>query len=200
MKIFINAGHCAEYKNGRMQDSGAINRLYGLTEAETVLKISKQLKFYLENVGIECVLMQTNNLRNNPIDDDLTQPCIVVEANKSRCDYAISVHCNAFNGLARGTENIVFERESEAEDLAEHIQARIVNQIGTIDRGIKYEEDKYFGNRLSFIMKTNMPAVIVECCFIDNNSDAEYLLDEGTDKFAKAIYDGIIDYLEWEIK
>lgn len=199
MKFFLNPGHCKDIINYRMEDPGACNVTYDLREAVIVDKIGKELKFYLEASGHDVYYLQSNNLRNNPSDDNLNYPCIVTEENNWGADYAISIHLNAFNCWAQGTETIVFCRGSEAEKMAKYIQSSIVQLMKTFDRGIKYEEDKLPHQRLSFITRTAAPAILIECCFIDNDEDAQLLLnDESILRFAKAIYVGIQKFLENE--
>lgn len=195
MKFFLNPGHCPDIINGRMADSGAINTFYNLKEAEIVRDICNVLKFLLENQGHTVEMLQSNNLRNG-WDDDFSYPCIITEANNSGADFAISVHLNAFNGVARGTETIVFARDTVADEMAECIQDAIVKKMDTIDRGVKYEEDKPRGQRLSFIMQTDMPAILIECCFIDSIVDVATIIDkDGVFQYAQAIYNGINKYL-----
>lgn len=196
MKFFLNPGHCPDVVNGRMLDSGAVNVQLGLKEAEIVRDIAKHLQFFLESAGHTVVYLQSNNLRNG-WDDDMSYPCITTEANKSGADFAISIHLNACDQQANGTECFVFMRGSSADRMAQHIQKQICHQLYRIDRGVKYEEDKPRDRRFSFIMKTDMPAIIVECCFIDSWVDADSLIEtDGLISYAKAIFDGINDYMK----
>ena len=187
-RVFVNPGHCPGV------EPGCCNRELGLTEAEYVKEIGQLLTAELQKYGYNARCMQTNNLRN-AYDDDWDDPCIITEANDWCPDIAVSIHCNAFNGIANGTECICFERGSDGERLARLIQNKIVPAIGTANRGVKYEEDKEKGKRLSFIMLTDMPAVVVECAFLDNYEDAMTLI-ENKDVIAKAICQGIIEYFE----
>lgn len=190
MKIFINPGHAP---NG-VPDPGAVNKTYGLKEAVLVKKIGVLVEKYLRDACHETYLLQSDNLRNG-YDDDLSQLCIVTEANRYGADLAISIHLNAFNCVAHGCECVCFARGSEGEALADCIQQRLVNAIGNVDRGLIYEEDKPRGKRLSFVMQTDMPAVIVEPGFLDNDHEAK-LIVENIDVIARSIACGITDYLE----
>lgn len=190
MRIFINPGHAP---NG-VPDPGAVNITYGLKEAILVKEISVLVEKYLRDACCETYLLQSDNLRNG-YDDDLSQPCIVNEANRYGADLAISIHLNAYNSNAHGCECICFARGSEGEALADCIQQRLVYNLGNTDRGIKYEEDKPKDKRLSFIMQTNMPAVIVEPGFLDNDAEAELIVNN-IDAISRAIACGVTDYLE----
>ena len=61
--------------------------------------------------------------------------------------------------------------------------------IGTIDRGVKEMPG------LIVLKHTDMPAVLVEMAFIDNDEDAALLVERETD-FARAIAKGITDYIQ----
>lgn len=56
MKIFINPGHMPGV------DSGAVNEEYGVTEADIVKEIGAGVQQYLNRVGYDCMLVQSDNL------------------------------------------------------------------------------------------------------------------------------------------
>lgn len=178
MKVFINPGHAPGI------DSGAVNA-NGTQEAEVALKVGRLVSKYLENVGIVTVLLQSNSL--NGEDEDAANPSICRTANNSGADLFISIHCNAFNRQARGTECCIYGIGGESELLAGCIQQQIVKSLGTVDRGIKTRP------KLTVLRCTSMPAVLVEMAFIDNDDDCR-LLTEKADEFARAIARGITDY------
>ena len=187
-RVFVNPGHCPGV------EPGCRNKALDVNEADYVRDIGRLLMAELQKHGYNARCMQTNNLRFG-WDDDFSQPCIVDEANYFHSDIAVSIHCNAFNGIVGGTECICYKRGGDGERLARLIQNNLVQVLGTNDRGVKYEEDKEKDRRLSFVMLTDMPAVIVECAFLDNYDDAIILL-ENKEEIAKAICQGIIEYFE----
>ena len=168
MKIFINPGHCPIF------DSGACG--FGMTEADTTLAIGRMVRDFLSKVGYEVELFQYDGL------DEIVEECDDWQA-----DLFVSIHCNAFDGKARGTETF-FYNSAEGEKLAACIQRQIVDRLCTVDRGVK--EDKLFVLRY-----TSCPAVLVETAFIDNVHDNE-LLAERQEDFARAIAVGITDYVK----
>ena len=95
-------------------------------------------------------------------------------------------NCNAANTAARGTE-VECYGSGAGEKLAQCIQSQIVDSLGTVDRGMKYMP------QLLVLKYTDMPAVLVEMAFIDNDEDAELLAGK-TDGFARAIARGVTDY------
>ena len=108
-------------------------------------------------------------------------------ANGWTADVFVSIHCNAAGGDAQGTETLVCCDGGKAGKLARCIQSQIVDSLGTVDRGVKERPN------LIVLKETDMPAVLVETAFIDNDYDAE-LLTNNQDDFARAIARGITDY------
>lgn len=181
MKIFINPGHDLEY------DCGAVNNDFNITEAEIASIIGNKVAYYLNQVGYETQVMQSDNLCNDSDYADRPYP-VCQAANDWNSDIFISIHCNAANTIARGSETFVYQLGGESERLAGYIQSQIIDSLGTIDRGVKEMP------KLIVLRHTNMPAVLVETAFIDNNQDA-LLLINNSDDFAKAIARGITDYV-----
>lgn len=180
MKVFINPGHDLKY------DSGAVNQHTGLRECDVAAQIGQAVKEYLTTAGCAVKILQSDNLANDSAYRD--RPVAVCDmANDWPADVFVSIHCNAFNGKARGTEVECYSVDSKGGRLAKAIQNQIVASLHTIDRGIKEMPE------LIVLKHTNMPAVLVETAFIDNDDDA-VLLANKWDDFARAIARGITDY------
>lgn len=168
MKIYINPGHSVDGT-----DHGAC--CFGLREADIALRIGQRVESYLRAVGYTVKLGQFDQLQT--ICDD---------ANAWYADYFVSIHCNAFDGNAKGTETYCYRGASAGRKLAESIHAQITSSLPITNRGVK-EEGFYV------LANTDMPAVLVETAFIDNADDAE-LLRTREDDFARAIARGISDF------
>ena len=189
MKVFINPGHDIKY------DSGAVhydtNGNVDLRECDVAAKIGTAVQKYLEAAGCESYLMQSDNLAPTPAgrsDYDDRQGMTVTEtANEWGADIFVSIHCNAASGAARGTEVECYNRMSNGGNLAQCIQSQLINSIDTIDRGVKEMTD------LLVLRYTDMPAVLVETAFIDNDDDMLVLV-EHWDDIARAIARGVTDY------
>ena len=189
MKVFINPGHDIKY------DSGAVhydtNGNVDLRECDVAAKISTAVQKYLEAAGCESYLMQSDNLAPTPAgrsDYDDRQGMTVTEtANEWGADIFVSIHCNAASGTARGTEVECYNRMSNGGNLAQCIQSQLINSIDTVDRGVKEMTD------LLVLRYTDMPAVLVETAFIDNDDDMLVLV-EHWDDIARAIARGVTDY------
>ena len=181
MKVFINPGHSP---NG-VPDPGASNAYTHLRECDVAKAVGDLVEKYLAAAGVGVVgNIQSDNLFH---DSDYDQPCVVDAANSSDADIFVSIHCNAFNEAARGTEVEVYQYGGDAEKLANCIQKQIVDALGTLDRGVKERPN------LVVLKRTDMPAVLVELAFIDEEND-EVLLRTKQDDFARAIARGVTDY------
>ena len=184
MKVFINPGHDQKY------DSGAVNPNSGLREADVAAEVGALVVDYLEAAGCECQIMQSDNLAPTGAGrssyDDRQGPTVTETANEWGADIFVSIHCNAANTEAQGTE-VECYGGGAGEQLATCIQTQIVNSLGTVDRGVKYMP------QLLVLKYTDMPAVLVEMAFIDNDSEARILRDR-QDDLARAIARGITDY------
>lgn len=180
MKVYINPGHDKTY------DSGAVNPVTGLRECDVAAKIGEDVKRYLEAAGCEVRLMQSDNLMYDTQYAD-RPVAVCADANAWPADIFVSLHCNAFNTEAKGTEVECYRVNTQSGTLANCIQGQIVRSLGTVDRGIKERPD------LVVLRCTEMPAVLVEMAFIDNDADAA-LLTQRSDDFARAIARGITDY------
>lgn len=168
MKVCINAGHYPGL------DCGALGR--AITEAEYTMELMESVASYLERAGVEVLAVQENELAD-----------IVRAADDWGAELFVSLHCNAANGRARGTESYAYYGSDAGRRLAEAIQSQLTEAIDTIDRGVK-EAGFYV------LKYTDCPAALVECAFIDNADDEQLLLTH-KDEFARAIARGVTDYI-----
>lgn len=178
-KIFINPGHCPDV------DPGAVNEIYGVTEADIVAEIGELVAEYLTKAGCECMVLQSDNLYGESPEYQE----VVATANQWTADLFVSIHCNSFsNENANGTETLVYNKWTRAADLADCIQCQLVDSLGTLNRGIKERPD------LAVLKGTVMPAVLVEVAFISNENDVQLLINK-QDNIARAIARGVTDFL-----
>lgn len=180
MKIFLNPGHDREL------DSGAVNPNNGAREADVVwrvtMEVANNIAELLSGAGHVCRTMQSNDLGS-----------VVWAANNWPADLFISIHCNGFNTIAKGTEVEVYSAGSEASVLAKSVNDAIVNCLGTVDRGIRERPGLYV------LKMTDMPAILVELAFIDNDEDCDKLINRASD-FAASTAKGILKYLGQDIE
>jgi N-acetylmuramoyl-L-alanine amidase len=101
------------------------------------------------------------------------------KANSNNVDIFVSIHFNAFNTKAMGAEVYGISQTSQA--IAKSVLTEIV-KLGFKNRGVK-------NTRFSVLVNTSMPAILIECCFVDSQADMA-LFD--AEKMAEAIKVGLI--------
>ena len=112
---------------------------------------------------------------------------IVAKCNSHAADLDVSIHFNAGagytggNGKTTGTEVLVYSMDSAAAPFASAI-CNAIASLGFKDRGVKVRTDLYV------LKHTKAPALLVECCFVDDADDVA-LYD--ADQMAAAIVWGI---------
>ena len=175
MRVFLNPGHAPDGN----PDPGACG--FGLRECDVAKNVADLAAGYLSAAGVEVV----DNFQSDSLHE------VVSASNRADADVFISIHCNACNGAANGTEVWHFYGSTEGETLASCIQNQIVDALGTLDRGTKGAKPGV--NGLYVLSNTDAVAVLVELAFIDHAFDAQ-LLRSRQDEFARAIARGVTDY------
>lgn len=133
-------------------------------ENEFNLAVKKYLKVELERNGFRTI-------DANPDRKETTLAQRVAVANKAKADLYISIHANAFKGVwgnAKGIETFVY-KSGDGKRIGGIIHKHLLQGTKLTDRGVKD------GSHLYVIKNTNMPAVLVECGFMDNLVEAKLL-------------------------
>jgi len=122
--------------------------------AENLRSRGAQVKVFHDNVSVS----QSENLER-----------IVDYHNSQNRQLDISVHFNAYVETTKpmGTE-VLYVSQSV---LANHMSAAIAGAGSFINRGPKKRTDLYFLNN------TDMPAILLEICFVDSQADASLYLE-----------------------
>ena len=165
MKINVHGGH-------NSHSSGAAGYLVELTEDRKVKNLVISKLKALGHTVYDCTddagANQSQNLRN-----------IVTKCNAHKVDLDVSIHFNAGGGT--GTEVWVYSASSSSKSYAQKTAAAIA-ELGFKNRGVKYSKGLYV------LKHTSSPAMLVECCFVDNQQDANRY---NAEKMADAIVKGI---------
>lgn len=161
MVINVHAGHNPDGKTG----CGSIGLIKESTEARTVKnEVIRQLQL-LGHTVYDCTC---DNGKNQA--DVLSK--IVAKCNAHAVDLDVSIHFNsgandkAGNGKPTGTETYICNSSSKASGKAKAIADAIAN-IGFKNRGVKTNSSLYV------LRKTKAPAVLIECCFVDDADDVK---------------------------
>lgn len=176
MRINVHAGHNPDGKVA----CGAVGFIQESTEAR---KVKDEVIRQLRQMGHTVYDCTCENGASQA--DVLTK--IVNACNAHTVDLDVSIHFNAGagdkngNGQTTGTEVLVYSTAGGAKQAAESVCASI-SSLGFKNRGIKANTSLYF------LRKTKAPAMLIECCFVDDRDDIQ-LYD--AQKMAEAIVYGI---------
>ena len=172
--VILDAGHGGA-------DPGAA--YMGRKEKDDALALTLAVGNKLQQDGIRVLYTRVNDVYHTPLEK-------AEIANRSGADYFVSIHRNAMPvpGSASGAQVLVYEGAGVPAMMAENIGRRLT-EAGFQDLGIQERPG------LIVLHRTQMPAVLVEAGFIDNEKDNEFF-DENFDKIAQAIADGIEDTIQ----
>lgn len=159
MRINVHAGHNPDGKVG----CGAIGIIRESTENRNVKNEVIRLLRALGHTVYDCTVDNGTNASNV-----LTN--IVKKCNAHEVDLDVSIHFNAGakdmtgNGKVTGTEVLIYSDNSKAKPYAKKVCTAIA-ALGFRNRGIKLNSSLYV------LRKTNAPAMLIECCFVDDKDD-----------------------------
>lgn len=105
---------------------------------------------------------------------------IVAKCNSHRVDLDISIHLNAGGGT--GTEVWYYSGSSAGASKASTVSAAVASALGLRNRGAKASTGLYV------LRNTVSPAILIECCFVDNMTDRNAW---NVEKCAKAIVEAV---------
>ena len=161
MTINVHAGHNPDGKTA----CGAIGFIQESTEARKVKdEVIRQLR-QMGHTVYDCTCENGTNQ-----SDVLVK--IVNACNAHDVDLDVSIHFNAGagdkagDGRTTGTEVLVYNTAGAAKQAAERVCASI-SSLGFKNRGIKVDKSLYF------LRKTKAPAMLIECCFVDDRDDVQ---------------------------
>lgn len=165
MIINVHAGHNPDGKAG----CGAVGIIRESTEARNVKnEVIRQLKA-LGHTVYDCTVDDGAAHGNIAASSDVLTK-IVKKCNRHTADLDVSIHFNAgardADSSTTGVEAYVCTAESKAKGTAENI-CNAVAALGFKNRGVKANGNLYV------LRKTIAPAVLVECCFVDDKDDVE---------------------------
>lgn len=171
--IAIDAGHGGH-------DNGATG--HGLYEKELVYDVAHRTQQRLEEAGAEVIMTRDGDYFVELIDR-------ANMANDGGADSFVSIHANAHSDSSvSGTETFHHPSDSEGGTLAADLQTSMVQEFGSIDRGVKTAD-------FSVLRNSDMPAALAELGFVTNQEEADTMM---TDAFrndaANAIYQGLHEY------
>ena len=174
MKVALVVGH-------RPGDQGAANKSSGMTEFVYNKALAENISEQLGERGIRAQIVYRDDgpggLRHLPDKINNMSP-----------DFIVSLHCNAFDTRATGTETLYYHSSTRGRQMAEIMQRHLVKALFLRDRGIQPKRSE---DRGGYLMRyTLAPCIIAEPFFIDNDADLRMALgnyEEMVTAYADAI-------------
>lgn len=172
----IHAGHCPS-------SGGACGAVGILNESDEARKVKNRVVSALKNGGN--TVYDCTDDSNCSVNQNLGN--IVAKCNAHLVDLDVSIHLNSGRNDYGGDNSTggveVWCYDGKTADVAAKICENISNALGVRNRGVKYSQSLYV------LRRTVSPALLVECCFVDDADDAEQW---NADKCGDAIASGIV--------
>lgn len=166
---------CALVIGHKKRSPGAVNESSNLTEFDFNDDLALRIEKKVRKTDIQRIYRRTYN--ELPGDINSLEP-----------DFVVSLHCNAYNKKASGTEILYYHNSRKGKKMAEVVLKYLVDFLGLPDRGIKAKTAEDRGGYL--LRYTDAPCVIAEPFFIDNDDDLARVQrdkDGLAEAYAKAI-------------
>ena len=180
MIIILDPGHGMSNRKSGQYDPGALSN--GVAEADIALAWANELRTILTARKHKVVRTRV----------DAQDPCPVWRrddiARSYKGDRMISLHCNAANGKASGTET--FYRGEDDRVLATKLTAAVCGVLSTKNRGAKTESQS---QHTALAVLEFDKCWLLEIGFIDHSDDRAKMLDPALRKKAcEAIADVLV--------
>ena len=147
---------CALVIGHKKTSPGAKNARTNLTEFDFNEDLALRIEKKVQKAEIQRIYRRT--WKELPNDINALEP-----------DFIVSLHCNAFNTRASGTEVLYYYKSENGMKMADVLLGWLVKQLKLSNRGIKPKTAEDRGGLL--LRYTKAPCIISEPFFIDNNTD-----------------------------
>jgi N-acetylmuramoyl-L-alanine amidase len=191
--VVIDAGHGGVFTGANFGH---------VTEKDINLSISRKIQELSKEYNVEVILSRTNDV--SPGGDELRKSLEyrTALAEKNNAALFISIHTNMFSG-----ENNQFQNEHRGFEIYVPRKTSIeysnsIKLASAITENIKQDypisiELKEQRTGVMVLDKATVPAILIECGYLDNESDLKYLQDDkNQENIARKILEGIKRYEE----
>jgi len=181
--VAIDVGH--GWNQTALYDAGAIGN--GTTEQDINSKVAFKVKSILETLGAVVHVFDYSA-------KDAPRLWLAEKGKRAgavKADVFLSIHHNAFDGSAQGTEVLV-ESQATPQDvkLAKILQAQLLSALKLTDRGVKWQSLGVLRG-----CPASIPACLTEAFFIDSVRFKGSIPEEVLDQEALAIALGLKEFL-----
>ncbi len=147
---------CALVIGHKNTSPGAVNANSGISEFAFNESLALQIERLTQSAHVQRVYRRTYSQLPGDIND--LAP-----------DFVVSLHANAFNRRASGTEVLYWHRSEAGKAIAQILLDALVEHLGLTNRGLKPKTSEDRGGLL--LRYTCAPCIIAEPFFIDNDGD-----------------------------
>lgn len=185
MLIYLDAGHGMKTAGKRCLKSIDPNET-----RENFL--NRRVADYVQTIVGEAVTIKRSDDITGNRDVPLSER--VNKANSDNADFFISIHHNAGvnGGSGGGTQVYFYGNDLMRPTHAQLLYERTIEQTGLVGN----RADKIVKQNLYVLRKTVMPALLIECGFMDSTTDTPIIL---TDNFALQVAKGISNFILYDI-
>jgi TonB family protein len=195
VRVVIDAGHGGSFTGSQ---SG------GLLEKNINLLIAKKIQSLAPEYNVEVIMSRETDV--TPGSNDLHESLEYIAAlpKNKEASLFISIHANATESAQQGKLQTVKsgfqiyipKNNSEVYDGSlklGSLVSEVIKSDYTIEPELKQSKDD--GTNILILKNATVPAILIECGYMDNPNDQKYLQDEkNQEKIARDILEGIKKY------
>jgi N-acetylmuramoyl-L-alanine amidase len=195
IKVVIDAGHGGIFTGAQSA---------GIFEKNINLNIAKKIQSLSKEYNVEVIMTRETDVTpgSNELKESLEY--IVALPKNKNADLFISIHANSTQEGTEGKSQtsksgfqIYIPRNSSEVYEGSLKFGSVLSEVIKSDYAIEPElkQTRGDGGNILILRKATVPALLIECGYMDNPSDLKYLLDEkNQEKIARDILDGIKKY------
>lgn len=194
--VGIDPGHLG-YTVEKYKNTGAVSVCSGMVEHEWTLKVARVLKDMLLERGYDVYMVRdTDEWKEFPYNNGER----TLAANAVECDILVAIHWDSFDQSDVDGYHTIYKGGTKTPNY--RLAKAVSDSYGeAIDGAISKYANPISRNDLWQLNTATMPAIIIECGFASNPSDAAWLENEDNyEIIAEGIADGIDDYFDGERK
>ena len=186
MKILLDNGH-GENTPGKRSPLWPNGQQ--LFEWSYTREIASRINSELSKLGIDSELIVRESV-DVPIRERTRRVNAICKEIGIRNCLLISIHCNAFNGKARGWEVHTYLGQSKSDEYATVFWNTAKDLLDTISpmRADFSDGDPDWDNNFGILRETLCPAILTENLFMDNEEDCRFLLSPEGKKVITTIH------------
>jgi N-acetylmuramoyl-L-alanine amidase len=177
--VVVDAGHGGH-------DSGT--RSAGISEKNLTLAMAKKTSALLAAEGATVIMTRKTDV----FIDLYERPNM---GNRNGADFFVSIHINSNSrdNTASGTITFYHMRDPISQLMADCIQREITKRSGLGGMGVWSDSRIYPDDGFAVLRKAKMPAILLECGFLNTAKDRKLML---TEDFQNAVASGIVKGLK----